>query len=356
MHWDTATRWASQTELTRRLLQLRAEHPVFRRRALPQRGDAARRGGQAERVGRIWPGSGAGGPRCRRRNGSDGTRRTLGMYLAWDDPDRTNDDAFLIWFHGGADPIQVDLPDGPWAHTYSVLLHTGIDGELPAEKIVAGSSCRSPAGRSWCSRSTRTGGSGATQNSGTGRGAPAASSTGDAVGALSGRGTPRAATQRGPRAARSGEPRGLDHRHHRAEHRHAAAGPGLPPACGRPFGAPVGDQLPRWRVRAGKSHQCRLAVRPARRPGRGGRGLGGVPAGAGAPSAEAVPGRLDRNPLAGRERRTARCRPAAGDSARGERRGQPRGAGRPGQPGPVPRRAELADRSPGRSWPIRRWT
>ena len=74
----------------------------------------------------------------------DGTRRTLGMYLAWDDPDRTNDDAFLIWFHGGADPIQVDLPDGPWAHTYTVLVHTGVDGELPAEKIAAGSTLPIP--------------------------------------------------------------------------------------------------------------------------------------------------------------------------------------------------------------------
>ena len=32
-------------------------------------------------------------------------RRTLGMYLADDDPDRDHDEAFLIWFHGGADPI-----------------------------------------------------------------------------------------------------------------------------------------------------------------------------------------------------------------------------------------------------------
>ena len=46
-----------------------------------------------------------------------------------------HDDAYLIWFHGGADPIQVELPDGPWAHTYTVVAHTGLDGELPTEKI-----------------------------------------------------------------------------------------------------------------------------------------------------------------------------------------------------------------------------
>ena len=49
VHWDTATTWADQTELTRRLLQLRAEHPVLPARALPARRDAARRGGQADR-------------------------------------------------------------------------------------------------------------------------------------------------------------------------------------------------------------------------------------------------------------------------------------------------------------------
>ena len=74
----------------------------------------------------------------------DGTRRTLGIYLANDDPDRPNDDALLIWFHGGADPVQVELPDGPWAHTYSVVAHTGVDGELPTEKISAGSTLQIP--------------------------------------------------------------------------------------------------------------------------------------------------------------------------------------------------------------------
>ena len=55
-----------------------------------------------------------------------------------------HDDAYLIWFHGGAEPIQVELPDGPWAHTYTVVAHTGGDGELPTEKISAGSALQLP--------------------------------------------------------------------------------------------------------------------------------------------------------------------------------------------------------------------
>ena len=54
------------------------------------------------------------------------------------------DEAFLIWFHAGSDPIQVELPDGPWADTYTVVAHTGRDGELPSEKIAAGSSLQLP--------------------------------------------------------------------------------------------------------------------------------------------------------------------------------------------------------------------
>ena len=80
--------------------------------------------------------------------------RTLGIYLAKDDPERTSDDAFLIWFHGGAEPVQVELPDGPWATTYTVVAHTGRDGELPGEKIAAGTRSSCPAVRWWSCRST----------------------------------------------------------------------------------------------------------------------------------------------------------------------------------------------------------
>ncbi len=139
VHWDTQENWDDQTDLTRRLLQLRAEHPVLRR-------DAFRHGepltdATGEPCGRknlAWFGGGL--SEMGEHEWHDGTRRTLGLYLADDDPDRLTDAAFLIWFHGGADAVQVELPDGPWAHTYTVVAHTGVDAELPSEKIAAGSS------------------------------------------------------------------------------------------------------------------------------------------------------------------------------------------------------------------------
>jgi glycogen operon protein len=74
----------------------------------------------------------------------DGTRRTLGIYLAEDDPQRGQDAAFLVWLHAGADPVRVALPAGPWAHTYTVVATSAGEHELPAEKIGAGAHLELP--------------------------------------------------------------------------------------------------------------------------------------------------------------------------------------------------------------------
>jgi glycogen operon protein len=143
VHWDTGEAWSDQIDLTGKLLQLRAERPVLRREdyldgdfLLDAKGEPQGRrniawfGGQnVEMTEQDW---------------RDPTRRTLGMYLAYDDPYRVTDEAFLLWFHAGSDPIQVELPDGPWADTYTVIAHTGNEGELPSEKITAGSTLQLP--------------------------------------------------------------------------------------------------------------------------------------------------------------------------------------------------------------------
>ena len=66
------------------------------------------------------------------------------MYMAYDAADRDHDEAYLIWIHGGADPIEVQLPGGPWADTYTVVAHSGLEGELPNEKLLSGTSLRLP--------------------------------------------------------------------------------------------------------------------------------------------------------------------------------------------------------------------
>jgi glycogen operon protein len=143
VHWDSRSEWGDLTELTRTLVRLRAEHPVFRRATF-------RHGEQlvdstntpTGRKNLAW----FGGRRTEMSadDWNDGTRRTLGVYLAHDAPNRNHDEAFLVWFHGGADPIQVALPDAGWADTYTVVAHTGLPGELPTDKIGAGSVLQIP--------------------------------------------------------------------------------------------------------------------------------------------------------------------------------------------------------------------
>jgi glycogen debranching enzyme len=143
VHWDTAEQWSELTELTRRLLQLRAEHPVFRRTGFRHGESLLDPTGQPTGRKNLGWFSGS-GHEMTADDWHDGTRRTLGMYLADDDPERSQDDAYLIWFHGGADPVRVELPDGGWGHTYTVVAHSGSEGELPSEKMRAGSHLELP--------------------------------------------------------------------------------------------------------------------------------------------------------------------------------------------------------------------
>ena len=134
VHWDTVAEWADLTELTRTLLGLRATHPVLRRTWF-RHGETILdgTGTPTGRKNLAWFGG-----RATEMTQTDWHDGTLGIYLADDSPDREADDAFLIWIHGGSDPVQVALPDGFWANTYQVLAHTGLPGELPVGKLTAG--------------------------------------------------------------------------------------------------------------------------------------------------------------------------------------------------------------------------
>jgi glycogen operon protein len=138
MHWDTEADWTDLRDLTRQLLRLRADHPVLRRNRF-RHGEPVldALGEPTGRKNLAW--FGGEGTEMTAEHWSDPHRRTLGMYLADDHTDRDHDDAFLIWLHGGPDPVQVTLPDGDWATTYSVVAHTGRGGELPEDKVPAGS-------------------------------------------------------------------------------------------------------------------------------------------------------------------------------------------------------------------------
>ncbi|MBM7797347.1 glycogen operon protein [Microlunatus panaciterrae] len=143
VHWDTQEEWHDLTTLTRALLTLRTDCAVFRPRKfrhgeelVDAEGDGLGRkdlawfnGYSGEMTGDDW---------------ADGGRRTLGMYVATSDPDTEQGDAFCVWVHAGVDPVDVRLPGGFWADKYTVLAHTGNDGELPTEPVAAESTLTIP--------------------------------------------------------------------------------------------------------------------------------------------------------------------------------------------------------------------
>ena len=134
VHWDTQETWSDLTDLTRKLLQLRAEHPVFRRNDFRKGNSLDPKGEPRGRKNIAW--FGGWNAEMTEQEWQDHGGRSACTSLT---TTRTEcDEAFLIWFHAGSDPIQVDLPDGPWADTYTVIAHSGRDGELPSEKIAAG--------------------------------------------------------------------------------------------------------------------------------------------------------------------------------------------------------------------------
>ena len=132
VHWDTQHDWKDLADVTRKLLQLRADHPVLRREIyrrgedLPDAKDGPRTAQPrlVRRAQRRDDGGGVAGRHPADAGYVRGQRRRP--------PDHRQ--AFLIWFHGESDAVQVHLPDGHWAHT-TVVAHTGLDGELPEEKI-----------------------------------------------------------------------------------------------------------------------------------------------------------------------------------------------------------------------------
>ncbi|WP_326687843.1 glycogen debranching protein GlgX [Streptomyces sp. NBC_01795] len=147
-------RWRGLLELTSRLLRLRREHPVLRRRAF----FSGRAQGAEGLRDLAWFTS-----RGREMTEADwyAPGATLGMYLSGRDiPQRgpggepVRDDSFLCVLHAGPEELSFRLPDAAWGAAYEVVVDTArevvvdpasdesehLTGPVPAE------SARHPAG------------------------------------------------------------------------------------------------------------------------------------------------------------------------------------------------------------------
>ncbi|HSI92739.1 MAG TPA: glycogen debranching protein GlgX [Jiangellaceae bacterium] len=147
--WSLRDEYGDLLALTRRLLALRREHPVFRQRRFFEGRPVVPDG----RKDLAW--FHVDGSEMTDERWHDESLRTLGMFFAGDGlrtrgprGERITDDSFLLWLHAGGDPVEVKLPGDPWGRRYEVVLDTvhpdggpvaHVDGDMIT---LAGRSCQ----------------------------------------------------------------------------------------------------------------------------------------------------------------------------------------------------------------------
>jgi len=122
--------WLDVYEVTRAALRLRREHHALRQRHWFE-GRPAIVGGPKD-LAWLHPA----GREMTDEDWYDSGLRTIGMFVSGRplrEPgprgEQQIDSSFLLWFHAGAEPVEVHLPDNDWVHSGSVVLST--DPGLP---------------------------------------------------------------------------------------------------------------------------------------------------------------------------------------------------------------------------------
>jgi len=137
--WAEEDTWDELTPFVGNLTSIRAAHPALRPeiflghdevmdaqgRGLGRRALAWLNGTTGEMGDGDWHDTG---------------RKLLGMYTA------TSDEAVIVWYQAGPDPVEITLPGLPWGCQYEVLIHSGETTELPppGQVLPAGSSLTIP--------------------------------------------------------------------------------------------------------------------------------------------------------------------------------------------------------------------
>lgn len=131
--WSDDQAWTDVRVLTQQLLRLRAKYPALRPSSY-RHGDEVQdaSGGGLGRKDIAW--FSPSGHQMRVDDWHNGELRTLGMYAS------DVNDAFLVFVHGGPDPVDVVLPGQPWSSGYTVQAHTGEPKEFPRRGLTPGTS------------------------------------------------------------------------------------------------------------------------------------------------------------------------------------------------------------------------
>lgn len=129
--WASSFQFADVTDLVRRLVALRREHPLLRCNDFTYRREVTdTQGSLLGRFNLAWLNGYAG--EMSNRDWHESSRSVLGMYIS------DEQEALLVWFHAGAQETSITMPPIPWGWSYQVLLSTGEDGELPTEPLAPG--------------------------------------------------------------------------------------------------------------------------------------------------------------------------------------------------------------------------
>jgi isoamylase len=127
--WEVKPDAQEVYDLVARLLALRRAHPVFRQKAFFS-GSSLSEDGVKDIA---W--FGTDGKELSDREWFDPAQQTLGMYLdgrgirsRGPRGEAIVDDSFLFVLHGGAEEIELTLPDPPWASSYELVLDTARTG------------------------------------------------------------------------------------------------------------------------------------------------------------------------------------------------------------------------------------
>lgn len=138
VHWETKESWADVHELTKKLLKLRADHPILRPERFRYHSEVLDADGNG--LGRVdltwmdgWDGE------MGENDWHDCGRRLLGMYVS------DAEEAFLTWYHSGSTPLTIKMPVQPWGSQFQVVAHTATEEELPTEPVLAGHTMTMPA-------------------------------------------------------------------------------------------------------------------------------------------------------------------------------------------------------------------
>jgi isoamylase len=131
--WDLDADAREMLEVSRRLIALRRQHPVFRRRRFFQ--GRPIHGDDLADIGWFGPD----GEEMKKQQWLAGSLVALGMFLNGDEisepgprGEQIVDDSFLVIVNG-PDPVSFRLPNGKWASTFELVLDTAIGYASPED-------------------------------------------------------------------------------------------------------------------------------------------------------------------------------------------------------------------------------